>query len=303
LGLALLAAAPLAGRADETASGAESEVPVPVAEEPSQQPTDAPPDAESLPWRFTFDEPSDFKSAPWRFGLDIIGWLPRVPIEVVDEGIKEKDTMTLHDLLRWMRFYLPLELAVRKGPFGVFASPIVYLAKTTKHIPIHVSLPELTGEEDITVRENVLIMEFGLSYQLGRWDLWDHPDWIIPSPAITVEPFVGGLTLVDKFKIKIRPGPTVRPDITFVTPIIGLNTFWDLTERWNLKISGYYGGFGVYHVRETGNVIGKIGYRFKIGSVPSNVYVGYRYLHLEHDEELDIHADVRGPLVGIGFEF
>jgi hypothetical protein len=45
--------------------------------------------------------------------------------------------------------------------------------------------------------------------------------------------------------------------------VIGLRTFWDLTEHWNLRIEGDYGGFGVDDNHETYNFLGLIGYRFR----------------------------------------
>ena len=39
-------------------------------------------------------------------------------------------------------------------------------------------------------------------------------------------------------------------------------------------------------------------------ATPSQVYVGYRYLHLDYeDDPLEIEVDVKGPLVGFGVDF
>ena len=43
---------------------------------------------------------------------------------------------------------------------------------------------------------------------------------------------------------------------------------------------------------------------FKWGKVASKAYAGYRYTHLEYkDNPLDVKVTVKGPLVGIGFDF
>jgi hypothetical protein len=47
-----------------------------------------------------------------------------------------------------------------------------------------------------------------------------------------------------------------------------------------------------------------VGYHFKIGDVSSQLFAGYRYLHLNYeDDPLKVEVDVKGPLVGIGVEF
>ena len=91
--------------------------------------------------------------------------------------------------------------------------------------------------------------------------------------------------------------------IRFNTPLIGLNTLWDLTERWILRLGGNWGGWDVDNVHKTYEFVGTIGYRFKMWNVSSKVYAGYRYLHVTYEKEVEIQVDVKGPLVGIGWEF
>ena len=58
------------------------------------------------------------------------------------------------------------------------------------------------------------------------------------------------------------------------------------------------------HVRSTYQVDGRIAYNFKIWNVSSKVYAGYKYLWVHYDEDpLEIRVRIRGPVVGIGFEF
>lgn len=135
-------------------------------------------------------------------------------------------------------------------------------------------------------------MDFGLSYELGRWGLGgDGAD----ARAVTVEPFVGGRWLFDDITLDVDPGSRRSVDVDFAAPVIGLRTFWDLTERWNLRLGGDYGGFDVDDLDETYNLAGTIGYRFMLGGVSSNVFVGYRYLYIDYEKEAKIEVTIKGP--------
>ena len=156
----------------------------------------------------------------------------------------------------------------------------------------------------VTIDETATLIDFGLTYEVGRWPLWNHSDWILPSPAVAVEPFVGARTLIDPIKVKIDPGRTFKSDIDFIAPVIGLHTFWDLTDRLNLRIEGDYGGFDVDHLKKTYNALGVVGWRFKPRQdLHVNVFAGYRYLHIDYKKVAEITVDIKGPLVGVAFEF
>ena len=50
--------------------------------------------------------------------------------------------------------------------------------------------------------------------------------------------------------------------------------------------------------------IGLLDYHFKMGDVSSQAYAGCRYLHLDYeDSPLEIDVDIKGPLLGIGWNF
>ena len=129
------------------------------------------------------------------------------------------------------------------------------------------------------------------------------------SPTATVEPFVGGLYPRDKIKLDVNPGLfdiglRIRKTIEFNTPIVGVSTLWRFNDRWSLRVSGNYGGFHVDDVNETWQGIGLLGYNFKMGDVSTEAFAGYRYLHIDYgDEPLEIDVDIKGPLVGIGWNF
>ena len=149
------------------------------------------------------------------------------------------------------------------------------------------------------------VVDYGVAYEIGKWRLGEAAD----SPTVTVEPFVGGLYFHDNIKIDVTPGLLdrglkIRKTIEFNTPIVGLNTLLRFNDRWSFRVSGNYGVFNASEVNRTWQGIGLLGYHFKMGDVPSQVFVGYRYLHVDlENDPIELEVDVKGPLVGFGFEF
>jgi hypothetical protein len=300
LGLATAAAVPRVGHADEVTPTADGEVTAPATEEPSIEepsaaPTDTAPDATPEPWwRPTIE-------GPWRFVFAGYGWLPDAPAEIKlnhgDETLPE-DFGTIFDSLQ---FGAMVDLELRKGSFGAYFAPIVVFLEDSEIIP--------GVNRKVSVNENVYLMDFGLTYELGRWQLWNHADWILPSPKLAVELNAGGRALIDDIKIKIErgqiePGRTFEPEISFVAPVFGLRAFWDLTDRLNLRMEGDYGGFDVDNLDETYNAMGLVGWRFKPKPYLNiNVYAGYRFLHIDYKKMVEIEVDIKGPFVGLAFEF
>jgi hypothetical protein len=94
------------------------------------------------------------------------------------------------------------------------------------------------------------------------------------------------------------------PEISFIAPVVGLRTLWDLTDRLNLRIAGDYGGFDVDDLKQTYNVVGAVGWRFRPKqNVPINVFAGYRYLYVDYEKVAELEVSIQGPFVGLAFEF
>jgi hypothetical protein len=238
---------------------------------------------------------------PWRFTFAGYGWLPDAPAEIKlnhGDATLPEDLGTIIDDLQ---FGAMADLELRKGSFGAYFAPIVVVLDDSEVIPVL--------NRRVTVSEDVYLMDFGLSYELGRWQLWNHDDWILPSPKLAVELTAGGRALIDDIKVKIERGQiesgrTFEPEISFVAPVVGLSAFWDLTDRLNLRMDGDYGGFNVDHLDETYNAMGLVGWRFKpTPNLNINVYAGYRFLHIDYKKIAEIEVDIKGPFVGLAFEF
>jgi hypothetical protein len=302
LGLAATAAAPPAGRADET--GADGEISVPATEGRLSSTTNPPPTTTAEPWwgtavdvtpkpwlRGTGDE-------PWRFVAAGYLWLPDAPLEIYvghgDSSLPEDLGTILSDL----QMALMLDFEARKGRFGGYFAPIFVWLRDER------TVQGPSQQHQVKVHESVYLMDFGLSYEVGQWSLWNRPNWIFPSPAVAVEPFVGARSLVDDIRFEIDPGRTFEPEISFIAPAVGLRTFWDLTDRLNMRIEGDYGGFNVDHLKRTYNALALVGYRFKPGqNLNINVFAGYRYLYIHYEKVAEIEVALKGAFLGLAFEF
>jgi hypothetical protein len=236
---------------------------------------------------------------PWRFAVIGWGWAPDAPADIklgrADAELPESLDTILDDL-QWGAM---LDLEARKGPFGAFVAPIVIGLEDSEDF-----IGPLGERRKIKVSEEVFLIDFGLSFELGRWHLGKGAD----SPAVTVESTFGGRALLDDISVKINAGPvssgrTEEVDVDFVAPVLGLRTIWDLTERWTISLEGDYGGFHVDHLDETWNFQGFVGFRFKTYGVSSIVFTGYRYLYIDYSKEAEIEVKIRGPAMGIGFFF
>ncbi len=230
---------------------------------------------------------------PWRSRIALNGWMPTtLKFSVDTESDSGSVTEDLNWLLDHMDYIIPISGEVRKGSFGAYANLLAF---------------KLTGSLDagparLDWDDDGFLLDVGLSYQLGHWALGAGAR----APSLTVEPFAGARLLYDPVDIEVNPGPeSTTVDLSNYVPVIGLRTFWDLTEHWNLRIEGDYGGFGVDDNHQTFNLLGLIGYRFRGWGVGWNIQAGYRTMRLLdlRKNNADLKVDANGPMVALAIEF
>ena len=244
--------------------------------------------------------------APWRFSADIYGWLPSAPaaITVNDQTVADLPE-SLNTVISSLSFAAMARFDARKGPLGFYASPIFYDGTYDDNFVGKVS----GAPRDYEISETVWLIDYGVSYEIGRWDIGAEPD----SGIITLEPYAGFRFFHDKFRMNVDPiafpgpvgdGVRVRKTISSNAPVIGLHSEWWLSRNLALHLKGDYGGFGVDKMDKTYQAISWFAYHFEWGKLHSKVLAGYRFLHLDlKDDPVEVKVDVRGPLIGLGFEF
>ena len=115
----------------------------------------------------------------WRVRIAADAWLPSpLVIEASSPaggGSVRKDLVWL---LRALYFYFPFDFEVRKGRFGVLYH--TFMVGLRPNDPVDVIGP-------ITLDWNVWLLMFdaGITYELGRWHLWDAPN----APELMLEPY------------------------------------------------------------------------------------------------------------------
>ncbi len=231
----------------------------------------------------------------WRFLGKLNVWIPNDLPFAYDDPAGGTDNATFY--LNWLLpalsgYYIPLDFELRKGSFGVFLHTLFWQVRGDREV----------GRIDLRWQNAGQLIDTGVSYELGSWNLGDGPR----APTLTVEPFVGARLLHDPVEVdlgRIEEG-TIDSFSNYV-PIIGLNTFWNLTEHWNFSLMGDYGGFGVDSNEQTWKVEAMVGYRWRGWGVGWNAQVGYRAMRLLRLKLKfgRLTFDPRGPVAAPSIEF
>jgi hypothetical protein len=241
---------------------------------------------------------------PWKFHVNLYGWLPDAPatIDVGDKTLVDvpEDLDTILDSLEMAAMF---ELEAHKGPLVLFLNNVYYKGKYDDHFTGRIS----NQRRKFTLEEKVWAIKYGAGYKFGPWDSESSA-----AMDLTLIPWVGAFYFNDDWKVKISSaepafifkGIDKDGTLNFNTPMVGLASRVNLTERWYLNLSFGYGGWDVSNVDEIYDFVGNAAYRFKMWNVDSKFLVGYRYLHIDYeDKPVTLEVDVKGPFLGIGWEF
>jgi hypothetical protein len=232
---------------------------------------------------------------PWRTNISLSAWAPsRVRFQTDNGESKETVNKNLGWLLDVIDYEIPFEVEVRKGSFGVYAHLLAFKISDTIH----------SGHLSLEYDDEGYLLDAGISYELGHWALGSGED----AATLTLEPFAGIRYLYDPVDVTIRY-ESLKADrtikLTNTVPVFGMRAFVDLTEQWNLRFDGDYGGFGVDDNYETWNLRGLAGYRFSGWGVGWNIQAGYRAMRVMGFQTSagDVRIDIHGPIALISVEF
>jgi hypothetical protein len=238
---------------------------------------------------------------PWRFNVNIYAWAPKAPARIKANGkTVASEPETLGNILSSLEMAAMFELGLHKGPIGIFVSPVYYEGDYDAN-----SKGSLGQKRKGSLSEDVWLIKYGMSYDFGPWHFVNK----FNSPSVVFQPYVGGLYFHDDIDLYIKADAIDQRDdfrttIEFNSPLVGMNTLFDLTKDWSLCLGFNFGGWDVQNLRSTHEFISTVAYHFTMFDVPSNVFAGYRYLHLDYKKSsVALHVDVKGPMIGIGWEF
>jgi hypothetical protein len=197
-----------------------------------------------------------------------------------------------------------LEYEARKGHWGLWGNTIYANLGSSK-----VSAPRGLTNIDPTV--NALWQGLGGFYRLGTWDLADAPGK--KKPFLTVDTYFGarytylGLKLDFDGVFQNRVND-VDPDKSWVEPLLGARTIWDLSERWTATLAGDIGGVA-FGSDFAWDAFGLIGYRFDLfGEKNAKAFAGYRALSQDYTDgsgrdKFQWDVTLYGPIVGLVIGF
>jgi hypothetical protein len=243
------------------------------------------------------------QGAPWEFHVNLYGWLPEAPATIDYNGEEIVDVPEdLNTILDSMEMAAMFELEAHKGPLVLFLNNVYYKGDYKQNFTGGIS----GAERKFELEEEVWAIKYGAGYKFLPFKDSDSS----AVAGMSVIPWVGAFYFNDKWETSISPAPPLFDGIDkggtlkFNAPLVGLVSRGDLSERWYYNLSFGYGGWGVDNAEEVYDFIGNFAYRFTMGGVPAKALIGYRFLHIDYEDgpvELDV--DVKGPFLGIGWEF
>jgi hypothetical protein len=241
------------------------------------------------------------QSSSWTFRGNVYGWLPDAPATINVDGEEVVDVPEdLDTILDSADALAMFELQAQKEQLVLFANVIYYKGDYDEGFdgPVTMTRRKFRLEEEVTT------IKYGVGYEFGPWDVGDNN-----LSTLTLTPWVAGFYFHDNWSLRVTPDSTpgggrVSGTFEFNTPMVGLASRSRLSQDWGLFVSYGYGGWDVDDVEEIYDFIGLVNYQFKMGDVPAHTFFGYRYLYIDwEDDPEQLLLTIKGPLIGIGWEF
>jgi hypothetical protein len=228
----------------------------------------------------------------WRFVIVPYAWLTSLSGNVTVKERTASVNASIGNVLNDLNIAAFVTADAHKGPVGLYGN-VQYAnlgSKTT------------VGAIGIKTTTETVIVGFGISYQVGTWFL---DGGAAPNgPTVTVSPYLGGRFTYLSAKLEFQDIRTFKDDVSWVDPVIGLRSRWDLSPRWTIFASGDVGGFGAGSDL-TWQTFGTAAYRFGLfGENDTNAFFGYRALAQDYSSG-SFRWDVvqHGPVLGLAVQF
>jgi len=240
----------------------------------------------------------------WKFHIAPYLWAISMDGNATVKGFDFDVDLDFNEIWDELNFALMLAYDARKGPWGLWGNTIyANLGDNNVSGPL--------GLTDIDPTVNVFWQGLGGYYRLGTWDLSNAPGK--KTPTVTVDTYAGlrytYLDLKLKFKGAFRDRVNdVSDNKSWVEPLVGARTIWDVSERWTVTLAGDIGGFGMGS-DFAWDAFGLIGYRFGLfGEDNARVLAGYRALSQDYTDgngrdKFKWDITMYGPILGLDIGF
>lgn len=238
-------------------------------------------------------------SDEWQFQLTPYLWALALDGDVTVKGVKSSPSVSFSDIFDNLDYALMVEGEARKGRIGIYANAIYAdLGSTDKAAGVRIRADAQT-----------VWAGAGAYYRLGPWAL--DPKAGLSGPKLVVDPYAGARYTYVNSKLKIRGGgPQIDANKSWVDPIVGIRTLWQLTSKWSVTALGDIGGFGISGASKfCWQAAGLIGYRFGLfGDDNARVLAAYRALYQDYKDGNGSSAfkwdmTLHGPTLALAVDF
>jgi hypothetical protein len=204
--------------------------------------------------------------------------------------------ISAEELIEHLKLGLMLGAEVRKDRVGFFADVIFAKVKADGAVG-------RLGRVNADVELRLLDTKFGVDYLLGPYPVASG----INAAQVTVQPYIAGRYFFLDLETDIsfgRLGVDVQGSESWLDPIIGAHSVWDLSRHWNVALGGNVGGFGVGSALSAEG-LATVGYRFLLSmKIAANVVVGYRAFYQDYSHQnFTYDATIHGPFFGLDLTF
>jgi hypothetical protein len=228
----------------------------------------------------------------WQFVVTPYVWATSLSGDALIRGVGAPVDSSFGDILDDLNFAAFVQADLRRDRFGLIGN--LQYANLGSEGSVNGNAVETTAE--------TLILDFGGYYRFGPYLV--HGIAGVDGVQVTVDPYIGGRFTDLDGEVDIRGRGSFGDDASWVDPILGMRTIWDLDENWNVIVAADVGGFGIGSDL-TYSAYGLLGYRFDLlAKNDANVLVGYRILSQDYQAgsfEWDVVQ--QGPLLGLAVRF
>lgn len=230
----------------------------------------------------------------WSFNVAPYLWALRLDGELTLRGNAADVGLSDKEILRQLKAALMLEAGLRKDRVGVFGDFLVAKLEGDGAVgPL--------GRQNADVKLRMFKATFGVDYLLGPYPLASGPK----AAQVTVAPYLAGRYFYLETDITSSiPAVRAQGSESWMDPLIGVRTDWNLTRHWNIGVGGNIGGFGVGSDLAAEG-LATVGYRFHFSKqVTGNVLAGYRVLYQDYSHQnFTYDATLQGPFFGLDVSF
>lgn len=243
------------------------------------------------------DKPVEGGGDKWNFTVAPYMWAVSMEGKVTVGDYSASSSMSFSDIMNSLQVGALMHMEARKGKLGFFADPIYLKMKEDKTLTAVSNNAAQPSTRDITATVETWLVEFGVIYQAGKWQLGDRDS----GRSASLDVYGGGRYWYMHTSLDTSGPVSPSKTIDFVDPMVGVSFNTNLTEKVVLNLRGDIGGFGVAS-DFSWNAAALFGYRFTPGITG---FVGYRALYLDyktvHSPRFNI--TMQGPITGIQFAF